>query len=103
MTDRIRHLCTRMGCGNPVADDPDDDHFLPLCGKHGGATRPTFVVHHAEHGWLTDTGVGGSYSMDIDDAQWFWSDSEAVDTLGATDIATPEEINNGPFAIMRIK
>lgn len=43
-------------------------------------------VYHVEHGWLVDTGVGGTYSFDVDQAQWFGSEEFAKATLKATDI-----------------
>lgn len=36
--------------------------------------------------WLVDTGVGGTWSVDVDEAQWFDSPDDAKAALYACDI-----------------
>lgn len=76
------NVCSVLRCLNPVPVTVESRH----CGKHGGETQPMWSVYHDEHGWLIDTGVGGSYSFDVSDAQWFESTTDAIDTLKACDL-----------------
>jgi hypothetical protein len=94
--------CYRMGCGNPAMPRPDE---IDACSKHGGETMPIWAVWHPAHGWLIDTGVGGSYSHDVDDAQWFETHDDACETLVATDIVDKSASwpPFHPFVILRIK
>lgn len=53
-------------CKNPVLPTLE----MRRCGDHGGETMPIWGVYHDVNGWLTDNGVGGSYSFDVDNAMW---------------------------------
>lgn len=60
-------------------------------------------VYHVENGWLVDTGVGGTYSFDVDQAQWFESEGFARATLEATDIMSRESGGWECFLFVRLK
>lgn len=93
--------CFRMGCGNPSVER---DGEIPACSKHGGETAPKWGAHHPIHGWLTDTGAGGSYSHDVDDAQWWDTFDDAVEGIAA--LLENEDIVGEPselYNIVRLK
>jgi hypothetical protein len=64
-----------------------------------------WAAYHVENGWLVDTGVGGTYSFDVDQAQWFDSMMHANDQLVATDIL-PADLKaeaRADFLFVRVK
>lgn len=101
------NVCTQPRCKNPVPPTLDSRR----CAAHGGETLPIWAIYHDMNGWLTDTGVGGSYSFDVDNAAWFGDSIDAVETLIACDLVdavraqtTAERWRRiGPFIIQLIK
>lgn len=64
--------------------DLDDDHLTTPRPKLGPDEK--YAVYHKDQGWLVDTGVGGTWSWNVDDAQWFDGADAAVESLYACDI-----------------
>lgn len=64
-----------------------------------------FLLEDAENRfWLTDTGVGGSWSPNVDDAEWFDSVDAAIDTLYACDLVAPNtNLSRQGFLILRVR
>lgn len=56
------------------------------------------VYNNVEHAWLIDTGVGGTYSTSVEDAQWWNDPDSALAELEATEINEPHV-----FWIVRVK
>jgi hypothetical protein len=102
------NVCTQPRCRNPVEVTLESRR----CGIHGGETKPMWGVYHEEYGWLTDTGVGGSYSFDVDQVSWFESTDDAAASLRACDLLEGEDQTEarvslwrriGPFTILLVK
>jgi hypothetical protein len=54
--------------------------------------------------WLVDTGVGGTWSPDVDQAQWFDSHDDAINMLYACDLVEPgANWTEQGFVILRVK
>lgn len=54
--------------------------------------------------WLTDTGVGGSWSPDVAEAQWFLTHDDAIGTLYACDLVEPgANWSEAGFLILRVR
>jgi hypothetical protein len=80
---------------------PDDDDLTTPRDKLG---EKYAVYHDADnHYWLVDSGVGGTWSPDVEDACWWDSPELAINELRATDILGP---NDSPvvagFFILRV-
>lgn len=56
------------------------------------------------YGWLMDTCAGGTWSWDIDDAQWFDRPDDAIGALYACDLVEMGvDFTEARFAIIRVK
>jgi len=54
--------------------------------------------------WLIDTGVGGVWSPNVDNAEWFPSVDAAIDTLYACDLVEPgANWSEHGFLILRMR
>lgn len=53
--------------------------------------------------WLVDTGVGGTWSPDVEQAQWFASVDDAIGALYACDLVEPDTNWSEQFLILRVK
>lgn len=73
------------------------------------ADTPKFAVYrHVEADvenrfWLVDTGVGGTWSSDVEQAQWFDSQDDAIGALYACDLVEPDTNWSEQFLILRVK
>lgn len=75
--------------------------------------KTSFGVYHRSKGWLVDTGVGGTFSWDVDQAGWWDTEHHAITELVECDLIPrpgpttklTEEIlrTRTPFAIVRLK
>jgi hypothetical protein len=54
-------------------------------------TAHKYAVYHKHQGWLVDTGVGGTWSWNVDDAAWFADAGVAVESLYACDLVERSE------------
>lgn len=55
-------------------------------------------------GWMVDTGVGGTWSWNVDDAEWFNSPEDAIGALYACDIIEMgTDYTEQHFVIVRVK
>jgi len=55
-----------------------------------------FGAYHCERGWVVDTGVGGTYAWDVEQAQWHDSVEAGIDELVATDIVDAVDASRFP-------
>lgn len=100
LDERGIHLVDwHMGDGTPdVAPSPQK---WAVYRSHGGDDNSNEM-------WLTDTGVGGTFSPNVDDAQWFGSWQEACATLVATEMIEDwqddrDSMGLAGFHILRVK
>jgi hypothetical protein len=47
-----------------------------------------WAAHDLERGWLVDTGVGGSFDWNVEQAKWWSNTIEAMNELRACEIPT---------------
>ena len=65
-----------------------------------------YAVYRDREGfyWLVDTAIGGTWSPDVDLAQWFFSHVDAVDALYARDLVKPDaNWSELGFVIVRLR
>lgn len=63
-----------------------------------------FAVYKDGEYWLTDTGVGGSFSPNVDDAQWWGSPAEAMGSLRECDLIPRDALPSAHgYHILRVK
>lgn len=58
-----------------------------------------FGAYHRERGWVEDSGVGGTYSWDVERAGWHDSAQAWVDELVATDIVDATDFQDNPITV----